>query len=110
MKAWAPQGIEIAPASDFGEFKRLNPSPASIFPNGFVISKISGPWTRPMVTYNFLDSQRPAVILSENEIQTPADKTIAKVFRIHDLWSRKPRSKFENARIVRPPFVEQLPP
>ena len=27
----APQGIEIAPASDFGRFRLPNPSPASIF-------------------------------------------------------------------------------
>ena len=33
-----------------------------------------------MAPYNFLDSQRPAVILSENEIQTPADTTIGKSF------------------------------
>ena len=29
-----------------------------------------------MAPYNFFVSQRPAVILSENEIQTPADKMI----------------------------------
>ena len=27
----APQGIEIAPASEFRDFRSLNPSPASIF-------------------------------------------------------------------------------
>ena len=34
-----------------------------------------------MAPYNFLDSQRPAVILSQNEIQTPADTTICKSFQ-----------------------------
>ena len=34
-----------------------------------------------MAPYNFLDSQRPAVILSGNEIQTPADTTISKLFQ-----------------------------
>ena len=34
-----------------------------------------------MVPYNFFVSQRPAVILSGNEIQTPADTTISKLFR-----------------------------
>ena len=34
-----------------------------------------------MAPYNFLDSQRPAVILSEHEIQTPADTTISKLFQ-----------------------------
>ena len=37
--------------------------------------------TGRLVTYNFLDSQRPAVILSESEIQTPADTTISKAFQ-----------------------------
>ena len=34
-----------------------------------------------MATYNFFVSQRPTVILSENEIQTPAYTTISKVFQ-----------------------------
>ena len=33
-----------------------------------------------MDPYNFFVSQRPAVILSGNEIQTPADTTISKLF------------------------------
>ena len=34
-----------------------------------------------MARYNAFVSQRPAVILSENEIQTPADTTIFKSFQ-----------------------------
>ena len=34
-----------------------------------------------LCTYSFFVSQRPAVILSENEIQTPADTTISKLFQ-----------------------------
>ena len=34
-----------------------------------------------MVTYNLCVSQRPAGILSGNEIQTPADITISKLFQ-----------------------------
>ena len=34
-----------------------------------------------MAPYNFLDSQRPAVTLSENKIQTQADTTIFKSFQ-----------------------------
>ena len=34
-----------------------------------------------MALYNFLDSQRPTVILSQNEIQTPADTTIGNNFQ-----------------------------
>ena len=46
-----------------------------------MISKFPVHATGCLVTYNFLDSQRPAVILSENEIQTPADTTIFKCFQ-----------------------------
>ena len=35
-----------------------------------------------VVTYNFFVSQRPAVILSENDIQAPADRMILTEFRI----------------------------
>ena len=34
-----------------------------------------------MAPYNFIDSQRPDVILWESEIQTPADTTISKLFQ-----------------------------
>ena len=34
-----------------------------------------------LCTYNVFASQRPAVILLGNEIQTPADTTISKVFQ-----------------------------
>ena len=34
-----------------------------------------------MVPYNFFVSQHPAVILSGNKIQTPADTTISKLFQ-----------------------------
>ena len=46
-----------------------------------MISKFPVHVTGCLVTYNFLDSQRPAVILSENEMQTPADTTISKLFQ-----------------------------
>ena len=59
-----------------------------------------------MAPYNFFASQRPAVILWENEIQNRRTQRFAKVFRIRHLWSRKALPKFENVRIKRPPFVE----
>ena len=46
-----------------------------------MISKFQAHGTGCLVTYNFLDSQRPAVILSENNLQARADQTIAKVFQ-----------------------------
>ena len=72
----APQSIEIAPANEFRDFRGLSPSPASIFWDISRFSKfpVHGPGC--LVTYNFFVSQRPAVILSESEIQTPADKMI----------------------------------
>ena len=48
----------------------------------FMIFKPPVHGTGCLVTYNFLDSQRPAVILSENEIQTPADRMIWTEFLI----------------------------
>ena len=78
----APQGIEIAPANEFHKFRGPNPSPASIFCKISWFSKfpVHGPGC--LVPYNFFASQRPAVILSENEIQTPADKMIWTEFLI----------------------------
>ena len=46
-----------------------------------MISKFPVHGTGCLGTYNFFVSQRPAVILSENEIQTPADTTIFKCFQ-----------------------------
>ena len=46
-----------------------------------MISKFPVHGTGCLCTYNFLVSQRPAVILSENKIQTPADTTISKLFQ-----------------------------
>jgi hypothetical protein len=77
----APQGIEIAPASEFRDFRRLNPSPTSIYWKISWFSKFPVHGTGAMAPYNFFVSQRPAVILSENEIQTPADTTIFKCFQ-----------------------------
>ena len=46
-----------------------------------MISKFPVHGTGCLCTYKFLVSQRPAVILSENEIQTPADTTIAETIQ-----------------------------
>ena len=45
-----------------------------------MISKFPVHGTGCLVTYNFVDSQRPAVILWENEIHARADQTIFKCF------------------------------
>ena len=62
-----------------------------------------------MAPYNFLDSQRPDVILLESEIQTPADTTISKCFQDTSFMVTKMTVGFRKLRIERPPFVEQLP-
>ena len=62
MKRGAPQGIEIAPASDFGGFRGHIPSPASIFSKIWQFQKFPGNAPSCLVRYNFLDSQRPEVI------------------------------------------------
>ena len=45
------------------------------------------------VPYNFFVSQRPAVILSENYIQAPADKTILSEFLIISFSTSKIEAK-----------------
>ena len=49
-----------------------------------------------MAPYNFLDAQRPTVILSENEIQTPADTTIGKSFHNTSVMVTKIKVKVRN--------------
>jgi hypothetical protein len=61
-----------------------------------MISKFPVHGTGCLVTYNFLDSQRPAVILSESEIQTPADTTISKVFQDTSFMVTKMKVKVRN--------------
>ena len=46
-----------------------------------MISKFPVHGTGCLCTYNFLNSQRQAVILRESKIQTPADTTIPNVFQ-----------------------------
>ena len=74
MKRGAPQGIEIAPASDFAGFGRPNPSPASIFSKilSFRNCRVHAPSC--LDTYNFLDSQRPEVIGRADEASHPGGR------------------------------------
>ena len=78
----APQGIEIAPANEFHDFRSLSPPPASLFSEMFMIFEIRPHDHGCVAPYNFFVSQRPAVVLSENDIQTPADRTILSEFLI----------------------------
>ena len=89
MKRGAPQGIEIAPASDFGGFRGPNPSPASIFSKTWAFRKFSVPCNFATVPYNFLDSQRPAVILAENLPLAEKARLIAKLFTMPSLTLTK---------------------
>ena len=60
MKRGAPQGIEIAPASDFGEFRGLNPSPASTFPkiSSFPNFRVHAPDACARITFLIRNAQR----------------------------------------------------
>ena len=71
-----PQGIEIASANEFHEFRSLNPSAASIFSKIWVIPKFSVQGPGGVDSYNFLVSQRLTVILAGNLLETRADQTI----------------------------------
>ena len=59
-----------------------------------MISKFPVHGTGCLATYNFLASQRPAVILWENEIQTPADTTICKCFQNTSFMVTKMAAEF----------------
>ena len=67
-----PHDFEITPASDFGGFRGLYHSPASIS-RKFQHFENSGPCTRAMDAYNFLVSQRLTVILAGDVLDTRAD-------------------------------------
>ena len=61
-----------------------------------MISKFPVHGTGCLAPYNFFVSQRPAVILSENEIQTPADKMIWTEFLITSFSISKIELKLRN--------------
>ena len=69
----APQGIEIAPANEFHQFRGLNTSAASIFFENLVIPKFPVHGPGGVDSYNFLVSQRLTVILAGNLLQARAD-------------------------------------
>ena len=68
--------------ASFHEFKGLNPPPALRFSKNFMIFEIRPHEHGCVFPYNFFVSQPPAVILSENDIQAPADRTILTEFLI----------------------------
>ena len=107
--AGAPQGIEIAPASEFHEFRGLNLSAASIFSKIWSFQNFrfmdQEAWTR--ITFLFRNAW--PWYLQETFLRHGPTKRFVHFFIIQSLRSRKIRSKFENPRIVRPPFVEELP-
>ena len=76
MKRGAPQSIEIAPASEFHDFRTLSPNQRHFFLKISRFSKFGLMTTDAWMRITFFVSQRPAVILSENDIQAPADRMI----------------------------------
>ena len=58
------------------------PPPSVTFLENFMIFEIRPHDHGCVCPYNFFVSQRPAVILSENDIQAPADRTILSEFLI----------------------------
>ena len=62
---------------DFNPAPRRPRPPADVtFSENFMIFEIRPHDDGCVGPYNFFVSQRPAVILSENDIQAPADRTI----------------------------------
>ena len=78
----APQDIEIASASGFHEFSRLNLSAAVNFIENLVIPQFSVHGPRGVDSNNFFVSQRLTVILAGNLLEVRADQTIVTHFTI----------------------------
>ena len=107
--AGAPEGIAIAPANEFHQFKNLNHSAASMFLKNLSFQNFRFMDQEAWIRITFLFRNARPWYLQETFLRHGPTKRFSKVFTIHDLRSRKFRSKFENILIVRPPFVEQLP-
>ena len=63
-----------------------------------------------MVPYNFFVSQRPAVILSGNEIQTPAATTISKLFQNTSFMVTKIKVEVRNRMDCTTAFHQSIAP
>ena len=90
----APQGIEIAPANEFHDFRGLSPPPASLFRKISWFSKCGLMTTHACHRITFL-FRNVHVILSENDIQTPADRTILTEFWITSFSASKNQLKIQ---------------
>ena len=88
-RAAALQNNEIRASEEIWSISMTKPlTSVNIFEN-FEFSRFRCHGPLSLVTYNFLNSQRQAVILSENDVQIPWHKLIYKLFPDSSFWIRK---------------------
>ena len=109
MYVGAPQGIEIAPASEFHDFRSLNPPPASLFLKISWFPKFglmtTDAWTR--ITFLFRNGQ-PSYF-QKMIFKHRRTGWFWQNLQLHRFRYRKSRSKFQNVWTPWLQFVEQSP-
>ena len=105
----APQSIEIAPASEFHDFRGLSPPPASLFRKISWFSKIDLMTTDEWERITFLFRNVQSWYFQKMIFKHRRTGRFRQNFELHRFRHRKWRSKFESARTPRPQFVEQSP-
>ena len=100
------KGIEIAPASDFGRFRRPNPSPASIFSKNSTFRHHGcmhqGCWS----VHSSGCGPRRALILGEDQAMIVSGCLFLRDFHMRRLCASQTPEKTEMPSLTRTPFVE----
>ena len=99
MKAGAPQGIEIAPANDFGEFRRPNPSPASIFSKISTFRHHGCMHQGCRLMSSSRCGPRRALILGEDQAMMVSDDLILRDFHLRPVCESQTPEKKRNVII-----------
>ena len=108
MKRGAPQGIEIAPASDFRGFRGPNPSPASIFSKNSTFRHHGCMRQGCLSVRSSSCGPRRALILGEDQARPSRSCLILKDFHLRRLREGQKPENIENVPSTQAPFVEQF--
>ena len=104
------EAMKFAPAKKIRDFGWPNPSPASIFWKISSFRNFGVMHHRWLATYNFLDLQRPAVILSEYQLRTMCDNMARKLLRNPFVSITKTWSENQNSPNYTSSFVWAIAP
>ena len=105
----APQGIEIAPASDFARFRGPNPSPASIFSKISTFRHHGCMRQSCLFVHSSRCGPRRALILGEDQARPGRSCLILKDFHLRRLVESQKPENIENVPSPQAAFVEQFP-